>query len=164
MPFPFQPDLILAALGMREYDPQKRYDLKVNTNTVELIEQTTSPQGQAVQNVVVFNRAPRGDQPVVVAHILRDGNGRKICEATVTHATRDRTTGAELPQRIQLVWPDQQIEMRMKLQDIHVERPDPQLAQTLYTRRNLSSQRSFDLARGQPDEPGGVVQAGGPSR
>src|SRR5262245_22631971 len=111
--FPFQPDMILTALGMGEYDPTKKYDLRVTTNTVELIEAITSPQGQPMQKVTVFSKAPaRGDQPQVMAHILRDMQGRKVCEATITHAVHDRMTGAELPRRIHLVWPDQQIELR----------------------------------------------------
>jgi hypothetical protein len=158
MPFPFQPDMILTAMGLGEYDPQKKYDVKTTANTVELIEQTTSPQGQPVQKVVVFNRTPaRGDQPQVIAHVLRDANGRKICEANITHAVRDRATGAELPRRVHLIWPDQQIEMKMKLDDIRVVAADPQLAQSLYTRRNLNSP-GYDLARGQPDQPVGEVQ------
>ena len=45
----------------------------------------------------------------------QDGQGRKICEADVTHTRRDPATGAELPLRVTLHWPDQQVEMKMKL-------------------------------------------------
>ena len=35
MPFPFQPDMIVAALGMGEYDPQKEYTLREDAKTYE---------------------------------------------------------------------------------------------------------------------------------
>jgi hypothetical protein len=165
MPFPFQPDMILAALGMAEYDLNKQYEVKVQARTIELIENTTSPQGQPIQKVTVFNRNPSGDQPLVAAHILRDQRGREICTASITHVSRDPATGAELPRRVRLVWPDQQIELKMKLDEIRVVQPNPQLAQTLYSRRNLASQQSFDLSRWQLDEPTGQVQrVGDPPR
>src|SRR5262245_36929915 len=63
LPFPFQPDMILAALGMAEYDPNKSYEVKTNPRTVELIESTTV-QGQPVQKGTVVNRNPASrDQP-----------------------------------------------------------------------------------------------------
>ncbi len=167
---PFQPDLVLTALGLGEYDPNKKYEVRSTGNTVELIEWVPSPQGQSVQKVTVFNRAAKGDQPTVAAHILRDTSGKKICEATITHAIHDRS-GAELPRRITLVWPEQQIEMKMNLDKAHVVRPEQEEVARLYSRRVLASQRSFDLERGTPDDrmtrqgaPDGEARVSFPSR
>lgn len=154
---PFQPDMILTALGMGEHDPAKKYDMKVNTSTVELIEPAQSLQGQPIQRVTVFSRAPaRGDQPQVMAHILRDAQGKKICEATITHVVHDRS-GAELPRRVQLVWPDQKLELRMSLEGVRVVQADPQEGQRLYSRHMLTMP-GFDLALGRPDQPEGRVE------
>ena len=60
MPFPFQPDMIVAALGLGEYGPDKEYSLKEEANTVSLVEKTVSAQGQPVQRVTVFNRTRVG--------------------------------------------------------------------------------------------------------
>lgn len=158
-PFPFQPEMVLAALGMTEYSPEKQYNVQVQQRTIELIESTRSPQGQPVNKVTVFNRSQAtGNQPQVIAHLLRDASGREICRATVTEVTHDQRTGVELPRRIQFNWPDQKIELKMKLGDVRVVPPDPQLAASLYSRRNLSSQPSFDLERAQADSPTGQVQ------
>ena len=42
MPFPFQPDMIVSALGLGEYDPAKEYTLKEDAKTISLIEKTVS--------------------------------------------------------------------------------------------------------------------------
>jgi hypothetical protein len=162
---PFQPDMILTALGMGVHDPNKHYDVKVNTSTVELIEQAQTPQGQQVQKVTVFSRAPaRNDQPQVIGHILRDAQGRKICEATITLAVHDRT-GAELPRRIKLVWPDQQMELMLRLDGIHVVQSTPQEAERLFTRRLLTQLPGYDLVLNRPDQPEGMVErVGNPPR
>jgi hypothetical protein len=159
MPFPFQPDMVLAALGMTECDPRKQYDVRVNAQTVELLEPTRSPRGDQVYKVTVFQRSPAsGDQPQVVAHLLRDPQGREICRATVTQVTRDSRTGVELPRRIQFDWPEHKIKLKMKLDGMRIVPPNPELTASLYSRRNLASQPAFDLERMQPDSPTGHVQ------
>src|SRR5262249_52429035 len=73
---PFQPEFLIAALGVQEYNPQGKFDVKINRDTVELIEATTSPQGQPMQKVVVFNRAEvLPPAPQVQQLILRDTKG-----------------------------------------------------------------------------------------
>ncbi|HEY7422629.1 MAG TPA: hypothetical protein VH682_00080, partial [Gemmataceae bacterium] len=78
VPFPFQPDMVITALGIAQYDPNKKYELNVpqGKNYFELIEQTTSPQGQPIQKVVVFNRTRAvPPDPQVIAYALRDAKG-----------------------------------------------------------------------------------------
>jgi hypothetical protein len=161
LPFPFSPDMILAALGMAEYNPAGRYEVKVNPRTVELIEATTV-QGQPVQKVTVFNRNPATrDQPVVVAHILRDGQGREVCSATISEVRFDPTTGAVVPRRIRLYCQADKVEMKMKLDGIRVAPIEPGLATTLFSRRNLASRPAYDLALRRPDTAAGQVQRAG---
>src|SRR5579859_3873689 len=38
MPFPFQPDWVIEALGMSEYDPSKNYQVVTRPNSLELVE------------------------------------------------------------------------------------------------------------------------------
>ena len=84
MPFPFQPDMIVSALGLGEYDPKGNYTVKDDPKTISLIEQTTSAQGQPVQKATVFSRtrvAP--GKPQVLAYLLLDEKGKEICRASV---------------------------------------------------------------------------------
>jgi hypothetical protein len=153
--FPFQPDMILTAMGMTELDPNKQYEVRVNQKTVELIEPWTSPQGQPGRKVVVFNRGPVSqDAPLVMAHVLQDNQGREICTATITQTQRDQATGAVLPRRVHFRWPSEKIELKLKLDDARVANPDQQLAARLFSRANLVHLESFDLSRRVVDTPG----------
>src|SRR4051794_19093885 len=56
MPFPFHPDMVVAALGLAEYDPNGKYELKVYDKTLELIEEAKALNGQPCRRVTVFNK------------------------------------------------------------------------------------------------------------
>jgi hypothetical protein len=159
LPFPFQPDMVVSAMGVAKYDPSKNYRVKESAKYLELIEDAVTPEGQAVDKVTVFNRVEvRGNEPQVVGHALRSKQGHTLAYATIQRVAQDRATGAIVPQQIVLVWPDQKMQMDMRLKDIRVSGFDARKAEGLFSRRDLSSIRSFDLARNSVD---GAVQAGG---
>jgi hypothetical protein len=167
LPFPFQPDMILAALGMGEYNPQNPYEMKVTPRTIELIE-STRVQGQPVKKITVFDRnRATANQPLVIAHVLRDANGRDICSATISEVRYDRASGAVVPRRVRLVCPREQVELKMKLDDIRIGVIRPQLVATLFSRQNLSRLTSYDLAQQRvdslPQGQGELQRVGGQS-
>ncbi len=168
MPFPFQPEMIMSALGIAEYDEKKHYDLKPNGPTLELSEAAVSPSGQQITKITVFQRqrVPVG-KPQVIAHVLKDANGKDVCIATVLDVTIDKTTGAILPQKVKIVWPgkskEERTEMTMRFYDMHSVTIDAERGAKLFTRRDLAGQQAYDLARKAPDgpnAPSGVSQAG----
>ncbi len=159
MPFPFQPDMITAALGMGEYDPQKDYTIREDAKTVSLVEQASSAQGQPVQKVTQFNKLAVGpNKPQVIAYYLLDDKGNEICRATVLDVQSITVGGqsAVIPKHVKLVWRPQQIEMSMRLFDTEVNKIDAPAAAKLFSRSNLSIPAS-NLASG-PDAPSGVSQ------
>jgi hypothetical protein len=162
IPLPFQPDMVVAALGLAHYDENKKYELKVppRAQYFELIEQTVSPQGQPIQKVVVFNRT-RVDapNPQVIAHVLRDAQGKTICQATIRRVQMNRETGVAYPQEVIFNWPAQKIEMKMQLNDLKVEKLSPEKVAKVFSRRGLSYQ-TYDLAARTVDGAG-LQQAGG---
>ena len=162
MPFPFQPDMIVAALGMGQYDPNKEYTLRDDAKTVSLVEKTVSAQGEPVQRVTVFNRVKVGpNKPQVLAHVLLDAKGNEICRASIQEVETvqvSRDAQAVLPQRVQLVWRPQQIEMTMRLYDTQVNSIDAAHAARLFSRADLSGIPAANLAQGAPDSPGGYSQ------
>jgi hypothetical protein len=164
MPFPFQPDMVMSALGLAEYDPKKSYELKVNPQTLELIEPAMSPQGQPVKKVTVFDRMQAAPgKPQVVAHILRDQQGKEICTARVVRVQQvplDRSGGnsVTLPYEVVLAWPDQKLEMRMRLGKLRSATFEQERLPVVFSRRALADLPSYDLARGAADQPGGVGQ------
>ncbi len=164
IPFPFQPEWVMEAMGLAQCSPAENYELVPHATTLDLIERTRSPQGQPIRKITVFNRAPAtGTQPQVTAHILQDAQGKEICSAHITEVQIDRTTGAIIPRKVRLVCPAEKMEMRLQLDDVTVN--DPSIAQAaprLFSRPNLTNVSSFDLARGLDSaSPTGVRRIAG---
>lgn len=156
---PIKPEMMMAALGLAEYDERKDYTVKVKEKTYELIEPTTDPSGKRIFRVTVFNpwqvTAPT---PQVIAHVLRDENGKEICAASIKEATVDQGTGAILPKVVILSWPAQKLELTLKLRDIQGVQIDPTRAARMFSRQDLAGFPSRDLASGRVDSPGGYSQ------
>ena len=158
LPFPFQPDMIVAALGMGEYDPNKEYTLKEDARTISLVEQATSAQGLPVQKVTVFNKTRvQPGKPQVLAYLLLDDKGAEVCRASIldVQAVQMGDATAVLPQRVELAWRPQQLTMKMRLYETQANSIDPQKAAKLFSRGDLASIPAVNLAQG-PDAPGGV--------
>ena len=160
MPFPFQPDMIVAALGMGEYDPTKEYTLKEDARTLQLVEPAASAQGDKVYKVTVFNKARVAPgKPQVLAYVLQDEKGNEVCRANVLEVQTVPAAGdarAVLPLKVQLVWKQQQIEMAMRLYNTQVNGIEPQKAAKLFSRADLSIP-AVNLAQGT-EAPNGVSQ------
>jgi hypothetical protein len=155
MPFPFQPEWIVEALGIAECNPNQKYEVRESGNSYDLIERTTSPQGQPVQKVTVFNRAPvqQSRSPQIVARKLLDAQGKEICAAQISEVQVEPLSSAIVPRLVKLRWPEAKLEMVMKLRDLRVNSSiDEARAADLFTRRRLANMPGYDLARG-PDTP-----------
>ena len=153
LPFPFQPEWLMEALGIGEYDPAHQYQVVANKGTIELIEQGTLPQGQRVNKVTVFARGQNGLQ--VSGHILKDEQNHVIASATI-----DRTqivAGAVLPKVIKLSWEADHSKMTLRLNDLSVNGREGDRNSELYARPNWKDVRTYDLAR-NPANPTGQVR------
>jgi hypothetical protein len=162
MPFPFQPDWVLEALGMATYDENKTYKLGSNATEWLLEEDATSPQGQPVKKITVFNKGnARGSTPQVTAHRLYDEKNNLICSATIIEVQQDAATSIVVPRKVVLSWPKEKMELKMTIGEVRIARDiDPKRAETLFQRKGLSNLPSYDLARGD-DAPNGVQRVGG---
>jgi hypothetical protein len=159
---PFQPDWVIEALGMSEFDPGKNYQLLPGRgNTFELIENTLSPQGKPVRKITVLAKMPN-NQIQVTAHVLKDDQGREICSAYVTQHQRDHATNAVVPRVVELRWPAEQIKMKMVINQVEVNRElQTQGTVALFTRPFLKDVPNYDLLRGLEPSNGGLRHAGG---
>jgi hypothetical protein len=160
IPFPFQPEWVMEALGMSEYDPTQPPELVTADKTYQLVQRTKNSQGQPVQKVTVFNRQEARFQ--VTDHILYDANRKEICRAHIVDAAP--VQGAVLPRRIVFTYPSERLTLDMTLwhqgDDVAVNRGfDPARAKVLFARPALSGVQNYDLARG-PEGPNQVKQAG----
>jgi hypothetical protein len=159
LPFPFQPEWVMETLGMADRDPNGTFEpVKATRDSFELVQKTTGPQGQPVRKVTIFTRT-QGLQ--VIGHRLEDASGKEICTAQILERRYDQTNQITVPARVRLVWPAQQLTMKLKLDDMKVNGAiDADRAQAAFNRPQLRSIQSFDLARG-PDQPTGQVQRTG---
>ncbi|MFN4257966.1 MAG: hypothetical protein ACK4RK_01615 [Gemmataceae bacterium] len=166
--FPFQPEWIVEAMGMGEYGAPEQYQLipQPKTKTLELVRQTTLPQGQPVRKVTVFSQPTRGQPPQVVAHVLQDAkDGHIICAAYITDYQQERASGAVMPHRLKLVWPAEQVELKLRLDEVTINQPlDPQRSARLFSRPVMPSIPTYDLARLDFTKTSGLRPTGGTYR
>ncbi|HZV07994.1 MAG TPA: hypothetical protein VE999_23120 [Gemmataceae bacterium] len=164
VPFPFQPEMAMTALGLARYDPTKQYTMKFANDKrghkfIELTEQARSPDNRPIQKVTVFESTSATlPNPQVVAHILKDEQGKIICEARIRLAQVVGTNGPIIPKLIDFTWPEQKMKMTMRIENPTVIDMPPEKAADRFTRQHLHYQ-SVDLKTQQLDG-GGLERAG----
>jgi hypothetical protein len=160
MPLPVQPDWVMETLGFGPYGPADRYELKVEAETLQLIERTKGPKGNAIRKVIVMNRRPvQAPEPQVLAHMLiDDATGQEICSARITEVQVCRQTHAVIPRKTELRCPSEKLSLAMKLDGLAV---NPQLPESAFVRQPLRGVQSFNLAMGRTDAPVSIQQVGG---
>jgi hypothetical protein len=157
LPFPFQPDWVLEAMGMGNYGSPDKYEIVSEKDEIKLIERTKSPQGVPVRKVIVFKstKATREDEPQVRRLLLEDDKtGKLICSAQVVR--RQVINGAELPRELKLEWPEQKLKLVLHLDRLQFSQDLPARA---FVRAPLTGVPAFDLATGRVE---GMQQVGGP--
>jgi hypothetical protein len=160
LPFPFQPEWVMEALGMGEYGSAENYKLVTSGRTYQLGQDTVGSQGQRVRKIVVFNRDPAKFQ--VVQHVLQDGNGKEICTAYISDAQYIKSAGVTIPKRVVLRWPAQKLQLTLRLDDVVVNPPiEPDRAVAIFTRPIMQGVQSVDLARRQIDGPADQLRPAG---
>lgn len=166
LPFPFQPDWVLETLGMAELPAAgDNFRVERKGNSFELTERATSSQGRPAFKVTVFQGGTtNGSEPQIKQHRLHDERGDLVAVADVVAVRRDAGTGATVAQHLKLKWPQQKLEMELKLDGLKVH-SGPVLsarAPQLFQRSSLSDLQSFDLATRQLDsQPSSLQRMGG---
>ncbi len=165
LPFPFQPEWVMETLGMATYPVSGQYRVVDKRDTIELIQDTISLQGQPVHKVVVFNRQERKNRGQIRAYMLRDVQDKvTLCSAEIQDV--QTVEGVVVPAKIVLNWPAEHTTLTMKLSRPTLNRVSPEMARNLFNRVPLARIQSFDLAtlsRGVEDR-NQLQQAGGFSR
>jgi hypothetical protein len=163
IPFPFQPEWVMEALGMSEYNPAQNYQVFDAGKAYQLVQNTKNSQGQAVRKVIVFNKEESRVQ--VTDHLLTDTTGKQeICRAHILEV-KEVARGVVLPRRVVFTYPAESLVLKMTLwrqvDDVFLNPQfDAQRATVLFRRPALSGVPSYDLARG-PEATNQVSPAGG---
>jgi len=148
LPFPFQPEWVIEALGMAEYNPADNYRVVPVRNTYELINEVNY-QGQRVQKVTVFSR---GRKMQVTDHLLRDARGGLICQAHIDDVAN--VGGVFVPKKITLHYPVEKLTIALKLfsnpRDVTINQPiDAEQSRALFTRPGLHRRANGRPRRGK---------------
>ena len=146
LPFPFQPEWIMEALGMGNYGPAEKLTIETDGKVVRLIEKTRSPQGQPIRKVIVLDRRPvQPPRPQVQAFLLIDDTTQKeICSAQILEVQLDPATGALVPRKLELRWPAESAKLTLAFHGLSI---NPQLSAAQFQRQPLQGVQSIDLAR-----------------
>ncbi|MGF1578711.1 MAG: hypothetical protein ACFCD0_05045 [Gemmataceae bacterium] len=152
---PFRPDWVMETIGMGQYGPAEKYQLKVYTRTLKLIEKTKSPQGKPVTKVIVFNRyKANAPTPQVTDYLLIDDTtGKEICSAKVHSVQVDKRAkgqyAATFPREMTIRWNKERVNLKLHIRSPEVNVNIP--ANALAFRRQPKG-KSFDLALGRFDD------------
>jgi hypothetical protein len=173
MPFPVQPEWVVEALGMAEYDPKTKYEVNESKATYDLVQRVRSPRGNEMAKVIAFHKSPHAGQSQVAAYILYEADEKgkypkdPICYARVDDSQAVVAGGKTvvLPTKVTINCPREKVELVITLGKTKVNQPFQQPdANILFTRRTLNNYKSYDLARGLDAAAGGVRPAGGLDR
>jgi hypothetical protein len=118
IPIPFDPDWIMEAFGVLPIDASQATvePGPPNSQKLRLITYRMSPGGEQVRKETIVDTC-RG---IVTEHALFDLSGRLIARATLTGHVKDRNTQAVFPTRVELVWPNANVGLTMKLGQLEV--------------------------------------------
>ncbi len=159
LPFPFDTDWALQALGMATYDPNTPYKVETDYKNKEhqLISEGVTPQGTPFRKVVVFSAfEASGTRPQVKRHLILDTTGKTIAMADVKEVATvvvgldpqtQQKVYASVPTRVALNWPQQQfrMEMRMRTPKVNERLTDAEMTK-LFTKPRMGDVEPINLA------------------
>jgi hypothetical protein len=164
LPFPFDPDWVLEALGMAQIpeDATRKVEFDDKTRTVRLIEDATL-HGQRVKKVTVcYTVTTDRNVPQVKSRIVYNEQGRVICMATTKSVTRipvkardGSTVYATVPQVVKLEWPALETELVLDLGKVKI---NGQLPMESFQMPQVGA-KQVDIGRDRPAGRSGVVPA-----
>ena len=160
MPFPFQPEWVVEALGMSPIGTSPGARVEEDKTTFRLIEDTTV-QGQPAKKVTVFYKGEaQGDRPQVISRTVYDASNRVIFTAETVKVNRVAVKGPNstplvVPERIDLKWPGQKTALSIDLGRAKVNTP---IGREAFQMPQLGS-KQIDLGRGDRPTGRGVVPA-----
>jgi hypothetical protein len=150
---PFQPEWIIEALGVIPLDeqdvqlerlPQQPRGRKLG----RLISKRVSSQGEPVKKVTTVDLC----HGIILEHALYDSRGQIIARAGLSEHHFETATGAVVPNRIDLEWPQMKMSMTLSLGRIQV---NPQISPQMFTMQPRPNTPIIDLGKSEP----GTAQA-----
>ena len=146
---PLQPDWIAEGLCLQEFGPANSYTMRTVGEGIELVSQTTSPQGQPMQKVTTI-AATGPNRGRIVKQQLRTAQGQEVWSAEVKeYHNPQRTGGHIIPRKLTLRSTAEKMEIDFMLEGCRVNSIQPGQTRDLFAVPPIKPE--VDLARG----PGG---------
>jgi hypothetical protein len=165
VPFPFQPDMVLNALGLARFEPTKKYEVRKlaenngRNQVIELTEDAVSPENKPIKKITAFNyQTVTPPQPQVIRHVIKDEQGKVVCAANIRSAQSVGPSGLIIPKMVDFIWPEQKMKMTMTIYNPSIVDMPPEKAAQRFTRQN-DQRASFDLFTQRVD--GGALERAG---
>jgi hypothetical protein len=151
VPFPFQPEWIMEAMGIGNYGTPDLYAgvWPDKDNTIKLVRQTRSPQGAEVLKVIYFNGkqtdVAKGVAQVVQHQLIDKKTKTVLVSAQITKVQFDPVSGSVLPKVMTLNWPAERLKLTMNFDNLVVNAPVGN--QGVFARTPINNAQAVDLAR-----------------
>jgi len=115
---PFDPEWIFEAMGIGELQLGEVSEgpTPVGGGRVELRSLRATAHGEMVTKVTTLDAC----QGWIVEQSLVDARGRTLCRAVLSDHRKDPGTGAVLPRRVHLTWPEEGLSLKLRLGEIRV--------------------------------------------
>lgn len=161
LPFPFDPDWALQALGMATYPTNIPYQVTTDQRLREhvLTYDSTTPQGDQVRKQLTLAAdQTSGTAPQVKRLAVFDRLGRRIAGAEIKHVATlpsgtdptGRPVFVQVPTEIVLDWPQQQFRLSMRMRNPKVNVPfGPVELQEMFTKPRIDGVQPINLARAE---------------
>ena len=146
MPLPIQPDWIAEGLCLQEFGPANSYQMRSNGEGIDLVSQTTSPQGQQLQKVTTI-AASGPNRGRIVKHLVRNAQGQEVWSAEVKeYHNPQRTAGHIIPRKLTIRSTAEKMEIDFMLEGPRVNSIQPGQSRELFAVPPIKPE--VDLARG----------------
>jgi hypothetical protein len=151
VPFPFQPEWIMEAMGIGNYGTPDQYLAVVpeRDGRVKLVRRVRSPQGTDILKVIVFNGrqtdVAKGVAQVVQHQLIDEKTKTLLVSAQISKVQVDPAGGGVLPRVMTLDWPAERLKLTMNFDNLVVNAPIQ--GREVFARTQISNVQPVDLAR-----------------
>ncbi len=144
-PVPFQPEWLIESLGVIPItsDDFQMSERPGTPRCVALTSDQVTPAGKTVRRTMIVDVG----HGTIAEHTLRDASGQLIARALLSQYQRERN-GARLPHRIDLHWPDNGVELTLRIGQIEVNPVN--VAEQIWEMPSYPDSPVIDLTRFRP--------------
>jgi hypothetical protein len=150
---PFEPQWLMQALGVAPIETEGlTMQIDPTGQRARLVQPLLTAHGQPLQKVMVVDLV----HGVITEHCIQDSRGQKIAVARLDDFRRDKASGAVLPHRVKLDWPQNQMSLVMNMGEVEIN--PASIPSQIWDMPTMRGTQVVDL--GQPNGPGGVFDPG----